>query len=779
MVVSAVGQAREVPGFADRVGTRLVVPQPSGALLEFLHFNESLSSTPFFEPAVKARLKRLSSFRHAAYARANRLQRDAAHGNRLVLVSAYTPGRRLADMMVLARRRRIQANLPAILSLARQLMTGLALLHDYAPDAFHGAVGSERLVVGPDGRVVITEYVLGDAVEQAVREWGAARLWRDLRVPALDDPNLPRFGRRLDLLQAGMVILSLLVGRPLAAADYPDAVPGLLGHARETTADGESLPLGASLSDWLTRLLQLDPGTSFRTLVEAQKAFARMVDEEPRYRVSSLAVEAFFQQCEEAALLPVAASELEAADSGSVAIPSPSVEPPPPAAAPAPTSPAAASQPDAFVPWPVVVGSDTVATLFETYAPPAAGRESPAAAPPAAGTSGSPAQGAATANGHEEAVGAAADLTSDWLDNTAARSLRESLEALPLPQTPGPSLVELAAGAPAEQPEVAAPEDTGLEVAPAHEWGRPPRPVAELPEPQVEVAPLEPLPPAPMSSGSEPAAERRIAAAATVLSYDEVHRPARQSHSKGLLIAAAVILVVAAGGFASFSILSKPAPAKPAPVTQPQAAAGAELGGFRITTQPPDARVSIDGKALGTAPVRVVDLQPGLHSLTVESEWGTVEEPVTVEAGKILPLSIATVGWVRINAPVALRVSEQGKHYGTTGDGPVMVPAGRHHFELVSQEVAVRLRQFVDVPPGATVTVPIELPAGMLNLSSDQPAQVLLDGQPIGETPMMSVPASLGAHEVIFRSEKYGDVSYTVNVTLAAPVRLTVTFNKR
>ena len=48
--------------------------------------------------------------------------------------------------------------------------------------------------------------------------------------------------------------------------------------------------------------------------------------------------------------------------------------------------------------------------------------------------------------------------------------------------------------------------------------------------------------------------------------------------------------------------------------------------------------------------------------------------------------------WLKITAPVDLHVSEEGKNFGNTSSGPVMVPAGRHHFDLVNQSVAVRMR---------------------------------------------------------------------------------------
>ena len=74
------------------------------------------------------------------------------------------------------------------------------------------------------------------------------------------------------------------------------------------------------------------------------------------------------------------------------------------------------------------------------------------------------------------------------------------------------------------------------------------------------------------------------------------------------------------------------------------------------------------------------------------------------------------------------------------------------------------------------------MPTRILGLSAfyhDSAAALVVDGELVGETPLMSLPTALGTHEVVFRSEKYGEVSYTVKVTLTAPVRLKVAFSKR
>ena len=784
MAVSVADQTGEVPSFADRLGERFVVAQPSGALLEFLVFHPGLSSAPSFESSVKARLKRLSNFRHASYARATRLQRDPVRGNRLTLVSGYTAGRRVSDLLGLARRGKIQPPLGGVLSFARQLMTGAALLHDYAPDVFHGALGPERLVVASDGRLVITEYILGTAVEQAVPEWGVPRLWRECRLAVLSDPSIPRFGRRMDIVQIGLVILSLLNGRLLADGDFPSKVPDLLNAARETSVEGEWAPLGEPLRDWLGKLLGIEPDTAFRTLVEAQKAFNRVVEDDARYALSPEAIDAFFRQCEEVVALAIP----EPPSTGAIAAAS-TVEPAV-TAVEAPSSELTAEQADAAAPPIPVDAHAGPAVANEIPAVPAEIADPVAVAPVDSPIPPDTAVAAPAVPLPEPEVPVAPPPVVPAPATAYSDAVAEMLASLK-PVEMEPSADPFAPWLPSAPPDPAAtPEPTfwtaAVEEPRVDAVHEPPAPAPDAFLPsfasKAEPTQLEPgqagagEPEIPRAS-DHATSERRAA----VLSYDEVHRVSAPRRLKTALVWAAAVLVVLAvagivGGPRIGALLRGPGKAsEAAPAPAPGSTAP---GGFKITTQPNGSRVSIDGTPRGKAPLQVADLAPGLHSIAVESDWGTLEETVTVEAGKVVPLALATVGWIVVEAPVELEVSEEGRNYGMTGRA-LMVPAGRHAFIFSNRSVAVRHRQFVQVSGGQTVKVPLDLPEGMLNLTSDQPAQVLLDGEVIGDTPQVSVPAALGPHQVVFRSARLGDVSYTVNVTLAAPVTLAASYGPK
>ncbi len=203
-----------------------------------------------------------------------------------------------------------------------------------------------------------------------------------------------------------------------------------------------------------------------------------------------------------------------------------------------------------------------------------------------------------------------------------------------------------------------------------------------------------------------------------------------------------------------------------------------QRGGFHITTYPSPGGIIIDGKYRGDAPLTITDLVPGLHTLAVQTTLGMQEQDVVVQSGSVRALAVPTASWVKVNAPFDLEVLEDARILGRTSSGPVLVRPGRHNLEFANKELGLKLRQFVDAAPGQVLTVPLEIPTGMINVYADLTAEVFVDGTKVGETPLSSVQLPLGPHDVVLNHPKYGDVRYSVRVTLAAPVHLSVTFRK-
>src|SRR5262249_58529393 len=111
-------------------------------------------------------------------------------------------GLRLAALLSETGPRPITIDISVALHFIRQLVSAVAMLHESARDIAHGAIGPERIIVTPNARIVIVEYVLGAALEQL--RFSRERYWRELRVPLPPSPGLPRHVHRADVTPIGL-----------------------------------------------------------------------------------------------------------------------------------------------------------------------------------------------------------------------------------------------------------------------------------------------------------------------------------------------------------------------------------------------------------------------------------------------------------------------------------------------------------------------------------------------------------------------------------------------
>ena len=309
----------ESPVFSDGIGDRVLSADAStGEHIQLLRINPSLTAVPSFEFALRERVARLANFRHGYYARVRRVDRGHAHA--LSIVSDHVEGTRLSDLLRVARERKLTLDTNAALSLVRQLVPAVSLLHENARDVAHGLIAPERLIVTPHARLVLVEHVLGAAIEQM--QFGRERLWHEFRVAMPPSPGIPRFDQRADVTGIGVVALSLVLGRPLTADEYPRALPDLLNAARERTSIGEEQPLSPPLKSWLSRALQLDSRRAFASAPEALAALEQLTGEGATYVAAPVALETFLSRYVEAVLQPATASAQTAVATPIAAVPS-------------------------------------------------------------------------------------------------------------------------------------------------------------------------------------------------------------------------------------------------------------------------------------------------------------------------------------------------------------------------------------------------------------------------------------------------------------------------
>ncbi len=272
-----------VDGFGRR--TRGIDPD-SGDQIEILDLSPALVEHAGFVVALGERVARFASVRHASYVHLRRLDRPAA--DRLALVSDDTDGWRLSQMLAVASAAGLPLDITVVIGLLRQLLPAVALFGRHNRDAAIGVLAPERLLVTPQGRLVIAEHAFGPALEKL--NLGRDRLWRDYRVCMAPSAGLPRANPRADAHGIGVVALSLLLGRVLAEEEYPNQLGELLASANQRH-DGELTPLSKALLTWLTRALQLDASTAFQSPHEAQVAFESVLASDRAYVTSSKALD--------------------------------------------------------------------------------------------------------------------------------------------------------------------------------------------------------------------------------------------------------------------------------------------------------------------------------------------------------------------------------------------------------------------------------------------------------------------------------------------------------
>src|SRR5215470_18327308 len=262
--------------FQDGLGERRRISDVSGAdTIEQLCLRGELTAIPSFEFALRERASRLANFRHVYYGRVRSVDRLADPASTLAIVSDSTKGVRLANLLAASQRRPLTLDINASLHLIRQLVAAVAMLHENARDVAHGAIGPERIIVTPNARIVIVEYVLGAALEQL--HYSRERYWKELRVALPPTPALPHFDHRTDVTQIGVTALSMVLGRLLHDDEYPDGAGDVLELASAISPNGERNPLPQGIRSWISRALQLDARHSFATALEARDELDRVL----------------------------------------------------------------------------------------------------------------------------------------------------------------------------------------------------------------------------------------------------------------------------------------------------------------------------------------------------------------------------------------------------------------------------------------------------------------------------------------------------------------------
>lgn len=200
-------------------------------------------------------------------------------------------------------------------------------------------------------------------------------------------------------------------------------------------------------------------------------------------------------------------------------------------------------------------------------------------------------------------------------------------------------------------------------------------------------------------------------------------------------------------------------------------------GKLRVESDPTGAAVAVDGRPRGVTPLNVDDLAAGGHTVDVTMNGNIVHETVEIKGGKTATIRTSIYqGWLALFSPIDLKVALDGRPLTLDDQNRAMVPSGAHQLTLQNRALGYTDTRTIEIRPGDTTAVSIVLPKTTLSVTTSSPAEVWVDGERAGESPVTDFPVDIGTRSILVRSAEHGERQATVTAT-TSPVRVTIDFS--
>ena len=126
----------------------------------------------------------------------------------------------------------------------------------------------------------------------------------------------------------------------------------------------------------------------------------------------------------------------------------------------------------------------------------------------------------------------------------------------------------------------------------------------------------------------------------------------------------------------------------------------------------------------------------------------------------------------RISSPIPLEVLEGNRVLGSVPGADLELSAGRRELELVNTALGYRQMHTIVVEEGRAVSLHVVPAPGLITIEATDGAEVSVDGQAVGRTPLEPLSLALGEHQITFEHPKQGSDRQRVTVKADAPTRI-------
>lgn len=202
------------------------------------------------------------------------------------------------------------------------------------------------------------------------------------------------------------------------------------------------------------------------------------------------------------------------------------------------------------------------------------------------------------------------------------------------------------------------------------------------------------------------------------------------------------------------------------------------IGRLQVTSDPVGAKVIVDGRERGVAPLVIDGLTEGSHVVVLQDAKGSVRRTVAITADHTSELAQSIyAGWVHVSSPIDLTISEGTQALRPDERNLIMLPPGSHALLVENRALAYREERQVNVTPGEMTRLALVPPPSSITVTASIAAEVTIDGERAGDTPLASHAVPLGTREVVVKAAGGAERRFTITVT-TAPVRLDVDFSR-